>query len=135
MTLLTLKPISVGFGNRDIIDAQRNLPRIKEEWYPTVLVLHRFMVAVAWRPRTRMVQMVRWWIRWFGTEVPSQGSEGRHQACVDLAGMLGSPGFWDSPWTTVDSGPITDADIGAWSFSILMLVKFTAFLPFAGQKG
>ena len=30
-----------------VIDARRNLLRVKEEWYPRVLSLHRFMVAIA----------------------------------------------------------------------------------------
>ena len=30
-----------------VIDARRNLLRVNKEWYPRVLVLHRFMVAIA----------------------------------------------------------------------------------------
>ena len=30
-----------------VIDARRNLLRVKKDWYPLVLSLHRFMVAIA----------------------------------------------------------------------------------------
>ena len=30
-----------------VIDAWRNLLRVKKEWYPRILSLHRFMVAIA----------------------------------------------------------------------------------------
>ena len=109
-----------------VIDVYRNLLCLKKEWYSRVLVLHRLMVAVAREALNHSGGIVRWWIRWFGAEVPSQRFGG---LVVEMAGMPVPPGFLgDSSWTPVDSGPITGADISAWSFSIPMLVKFTAFL-------
>ena len=73
--------------------------------------------------------MVRWWIRWFGVEVPSPRFGGSTPGLLwTLLVCLFHLGFLDSSWTTVDSGPITDADTSAWSFSFPVLVKFVAFL-------
>ena len=43
--------IAADFGRlrqpAEVIDARRNLLRVKKEWYPRILSLHRFMVAIA----------------------------------------------------------------------------------------
>ena len=43
--------IAADFGRlrqpEQVIDARRNLLRVKKEWYPRILSLHRFMVAIA----------------------------------------------------------------------------------------
>ena len=112
-----------------VIDARRNLLRVKKEWYPRMLSLHRFMVAIAWeslnisensgstadplvwdhssRPKVRRVDT---------------------RVVVDLASLPGPPGFLDSSWYSIDSGPLTDVDVVCWPFSTSMLVRFTSFL-------
>ena len=47
---------------------------------------------------------------------------------VDLASLLGPPGFLNNNWIQVDAGPITSADISVWPYSVGILVRFTSFL-------
>ena len=41
---------------------------------------------------------------------------------VDLASLLGPPGFLNSSWIQVDAGHISGADIAAWPYSVGFLV-------------
>ena len=47
---------------------------------------------------------------------------------VDLASLLGPPGFLNGPWFQVHGGSISGADIAAWPCSGGILCKFTTFL-------
>ena len=47
---------------------------------------------------------------------------------VDLASLPGPPGFLDGPWIQVHGGRIPGADVAAWSYSVGILCKITAFL-------
>ena len=47
---------------------------------------------------------------------------------VDLASLLGPPGFLNHSWIHVHAGRITGDDIAAWSYSVCFLVRFTSFL-------
>ena len=47
---------------------------------------------------------------------------------VDIASLPGRPGFLGSPWTQVDAGRTSGADVAAWPYSVGILVKFTSFL-------
>ena len=109
----------------------------KKEWYPRLLSLHRFMVAIARESlniseNSGSVIDPLCWDCGSRTEVRRVDD----RVVVDLAELLGPPGFLDSSWVTVDSGPLTDADVACWPYSVSMLVKFSSFLStFVGQKG
>ena len=47
---------------------------------------------------------------------------------VDLASLLGPPGFLNNSWIQVHAGRITADDIAAWPKSVSILVRFTSFL-------
>ena len=68
-----------------VIDARRNFLSVKKEWYPRMLVLHKFMVAIARQALNHgdadgsLIDALLW----------DKGSKPK----VDLAGMLGPPWF------------------------------------------
>ena len=47
---------------------------------------------------------------------------------VDLASLPGRCGFLSGTWMQFDGGCITGLDVVAWSYSVGILCKFTAFL-------
>ena len=112
-----------------VIDARRNLLRVKKDWYPRILSLHRFMVAIAWEAlnisdNSGSLADPLVWDR--GSKPKARRIDDR--VVVDLASLPGPPGFLDHDWFTVDSGPLTDCDISVWPFSTSILVKITSFL-------
>ena len=112
-----------------VIDARRNLLRVKKEWYPTILSLHRFMVAIA-RESLNISDAsgsIADPLVWDRGSKPKARRIG-DRVVVDLAKLPGPPGFLDHDWYSLNSGPLTDADISLWPFSTSILVKFTSFL-------
>ena len=112
-----------------VIDARRNLLRVKKEWYSRVLSLHRFMVAIARESLNigdsngSVIDPLCW----------DRGSRSKvrrvdERVLVELAQLPGPPGFLDHEWVSLDSCPLTDVDISLWPYSVPMLVKFTCFL-------
>ena len=120
------------FGRRRVspavIDARRNLSGVCSRWYPVILDLHRFYIAIAravvnhdglggtapdplvWsagalRKRRRLVFAVR-----------------------DRAFLPGPPWVWCSVWCQVPSAVISCADVDLWPFSPGLLVKWVSFL-------
>ena len=112
-----------------LIDARRRLLKARSHWYPIMLDLHRFMVAIA---RVSVNHDGR------GGTAPDplvwdQGSRPKARKLairvnVDLASLPGPPGFLNSSWVQVSAGCINDADIAAWPYSVSILVLFTSFL-------
>ena len=111
-----------------LIDARGRLLKAPSHWYPILLDLHRFMIAVAevsvnhdgkggtapdplvWdqgRPKVRKLAI---------------------RVNVDLASLPGPPGFLNSYWVQVSAGRTTGADIAAWPYSVSILIRFTSFL-------
>ena len=102
-----------------LLDARRRLLKARSHWYPIMMDLHRFMIAVArvsvnhdgkggtapdplvWDQESRPK------VRKLATGVN-----------VDLASLPGPPGFLNNSWIQVDAGRITGADISAWSYSV-----------------
>ena len=120
------------FGRRRVspavIDARRNLSGVCGRWYPVVLDLHRFFIAIsravvnhdgrsgtapdplvwsagALRERRRLVHAVR-----------------------DRAFLPGPLGIWCSEWFQVLAAVVCDEDVGLWPFSSGLLVKWISFL-------
>ena len=120
------------FGRRRVspavIDARRNLSGVCGLWYPFILDLHRFFIAIAravvnhdglggtapnplvWsagalRKRRRLVHAVR-----------------------DRAFLPGPPGIWYSGWFQVPAAAICADDIALWPYTPSLLVKWVSFL-------
>ena len=112
-----------------LIDARRRLLQARSHWYPIMLDVHRFMIAVA---RVSVNHDGK------GGTAPDplvwdQGSRSKVRKIatrvnVDLASLLGRPGFLNSSWIQVSAGRITGADIAAWQYSVRILIRFTFFL-------
>ena len=112
-----------------LIDVRRRFLQACSYWYPIMLDLHRFMIAVA---RVSVNHDGR------GGTAPDplvwdQG--GRQKARklairinVDLASLPCPPGFLIGPWIQVHGGHISGADIAAWPYSVGILCRFTSFL-------
>ena len=102
-----------------LIDARRRLLRVRSHWYPIMMDLHRFMIAVA---RVSVNHDGE------GGTAPDplvwdQGSRPKVRKLavrvnVDLASLSGPPVFFfkkkNNSWVQVSAGHITDADIAAW---------------------
>ena len=98
-----------------LIDARRRLLLARSHWYPIMLDVHRFMLAVA---RVSVNHDGK------GGTAPDplvwdQGSMPKVRKLVirvnvDLASLPG--GFLNSSWVQVIPGRITGADIAAWLF-------------------
>ena len=79
-----------------VIDARRNLLRVKKEWYPRVLSLHRFMVAIV----RESLNVGEGDGSIFNPLVWDLGSRTKvrrvhDRVVVDLAQLPGPPGFLD----------------------------------------
>ena len=93
-----------------LIDARRRLLKARSYWYPIVLDLHRFMIAVAGvtvnhdgRGGTAPDPLV--WDQ--GGRLKARKLTIRVN--VDLASLPGPPGFLGGPWVQVDAGHISGA--------------------------
>ena len=112
-----------------LIDARRRLLGARSHWYPIMVDLHRFMIAIA---RVSVNHDGR------GGTAPDplvwdQGSKPKVRKLairvnVDLASLPGPPGFLNSTWIQVDDGPISRDDVAAWPYSVGILIRFTSFL-------
>ena len=123
---------AAGLGRRRVspavIDACRNLSGVCGRWYPVILDLHRFFIAISravvnhdglggtaphplvWsagasRKRRRLVHAVR-----------------------DRAFLPGPPGIWCSEWYQVPAAVVCDEDIVVWPYTPGLLVKWVSFL-------
>ena len=107
------------FGNA-VIDARRNLSGVRGRWYPVLLDLHRFFVAIS-----RAVVNHDCGI---GTApdplVWSAGALPKRRRFVhavrDRAFLPGPPGIWDSDWVP--------EDVALWPYTPGLLVKWVTFL-------
>ena len=112
-----------------LIDARRTLLGARSHWYPIMVDLHRFMIAIA---RVSVNHDGR------GGTAPDplvwdQGSRPKVRRLavrvnVDLASLPGPPRFLHSDWVQVHSGNISGDDVSAWPYSVSILVRFTSFL-------
>ena len=97
-----------------LIDARRRLLKVRSHWYTIMLLLHRFMIAVA---RVTVNHDGR------GGIAPDpliwdQGGPKKARKLdigvnIDLASLLGPPGFLNGPWFQVHGGCISGADFAA----------------------
>ena len=119
------------FGRRRVgnavIDARRNLSGVCGRWYPVVLALHRFFIAIS-----------RTVVNYDGMDGtapdPLVWSAGAHpkrrrlvHAVRDQAFLPGPPGIWDSEWFHVPASAICAEDIAHWPYTPSLLVKWVSF--------
>ena len=129
LKLILLLILVVVIGLRFFIDARRRLLQARSHWFPIMLDLHRFMIAVA---RVSVNHDDKGGIA-PDPLVWNQGSRPKIRKLdirmdADLAFLPGPPGFLNSSWIEVAAGRITGAGIAAWAYSVSILIRFTSFL-------
>ena len=113
----------------DVITARRNLLRIRRLWYPIMLDLRRFMVAIS------RIEVNH---DGFGGSAPDAmvwdvGGVANTRSLtsrliVDYAALPGPPDFLGNSWRSLDSLPISPEDVAAWPYSVDILLVFSSFL-------
>ena len=113
-----------------LIVARCRLVKARSHWYPIMLDLHRFMIAVArvsvnhdGKGGTAPDPLV--WVQGAGRPKVRKLAI---RVNVDLASLPGPPGFMNNSWVQVSAGCVTGADIAAWPSSVSILIRFTSFL-------
>ena len=120
------------FGRRRVgnvvIDVRRNLSGVCGRWFPVILDLHRFFIAIS-----RAV------VNHDGREdtapdplVWSAGARPKRRRLVhavrDRAFLPGPPGIWESEWLHVPSFAVSADDVAHWPYSLGLLVKWVFFV-------
>ena len=114
----------------DVITARRNLLRVRRLWYPIMLDLHRFMVAIS------RIEVNH---DGFGGTAPDamvwdKGGVAKTRApsfrlIVDYATLPGPPNFLSSAlgvlWILFQ---LLHEDVAAWPYSVDILLVFSSFL-------
>ena len=123
---------AVDFGRRRVghavIDARRNILGVCGRWYPVILDLHRFFIAIS-----RAV------VNHDGSDgttldplVWSAGAVSKRRRLVhavrDLVMLPGPPATWTSEWFSTLASAIGAEDVAHWPYSVSLLVKWVAFL-------
>ena len=111
-----------------VIDARRNLSGVCGRWYPVVLVLHLFFIAIS-RAVVNDDGSV-------GTAphllVLCPGALPKRRRVVhavrDVALLHGPAPVWDSGWVSVLPTSVTADDVCHWPYSVGVPVKLVAFL-------
>ena len=113
----------------DVITARRDLLRVRRCWYPIMIDLHKFTVAISrievshdGHGGTAPDAMV--WDR--GGIVKNRATSFR--LIVDYATLPGPPGFSSCTWCTLYPLPITPEDVAVWPYSVNILLEFSSFL-------
>ena len=122
------------FGRRRVgnavIDARRNLSGGCGRWYPVILDLHRFFIAIS----RAVVNHDDG-----GGSAPdpliwSAGALSKRRRLVhavrDRALLPGPPATWDSGWVDVPASAISAEDIAHWPYTHGFLVKWVAFFRY-----
>ena len=116
-------------GGPAIIDARRNLSGVCGRWYPVILDLHRFFIAIS-----RAVVNHDG----FGGTAPdpmvwSAGSLPKRRRIVhavrNLAMLPGPPALWLGEWVAGPSVALGADDVAQWPYTPgLLVVKWVSFL-------
>ena len=130
-TVRITKDEAADFGRRRVgpavIDARRNLSGVCGRWYPVILDLHRFFIAISRAVETPVKNegIAPDPVVWSAGALPKRRR--LVHAVRDLAMLPGPPAIWLGEWVT---GP---AAVGAeafaqWPFTPGLLAKWFAFL-------
>ena len=120
------------FGRRrvgdSVIDARRNLSGVCNRWYPVILDLHRFFIAVSRAvvnhdgdPGTAPDPLA-----WSAGALPKRRR--LVHAVRGRAFLPGPPGIWHSEWVHGPASAICAEDIALWPYTPGLLVKWVSFL-------
>ena len=117
------------FGRRRVGNtARRNLSGVCSRWYPVLLDLHRFFIAVSRAvanhdggPGTAPDPLV-----WSAGALPKRRR--LVHAVRNRAFLPGPPGLWDSDWVNIHASAISAADVALWPYNPGLLVKWVSFL-------
>ena len=120
------------FGRRRVglavIDARRNLSGVCGRWYPVILDLHRFFVAISTAVAnhdgsdgTAPEPMV-----WSAGSLPKRRR--LVHAVRDLAMLPGPPAIWLGEWIAGPAVDIGAEDVAQWPYTPGLLVTWVAFL-------
>ena len=120
------------FGRRRVspavIDARRNFSGVCGRWYPVVLDLHRFFIAISRAvvnhddgPGTAPDPLV------WSAGVLHERRRLVH-AVRDRAFLPGPPGIWCSEWFQIPAAVVCAEDIALWPYTPGLFVKWVSFL-------
>ena len=120
------------FGRRRVspavIDARRNMSGVCSRWYPIILDLHRFFIAISravvnhdGRDGTAPDPLV-----WSAGALPKRRR--LVHAVRDRAFLPGPLGIWHSEWIQIPATAISAEDIALWPYTPRLLVKWVSFL-------
>ena len=120
------------FGRRRVgnavIDARRNLSGVCGRWYPVILDLHRFFIAISRAVvnhdggiGTALDSLV-----WSAGALPKRPI--LVHAFRDRAFLSGPLGLWDSAWVNIPASVISAADVALWPYTPGLSVKWVSFL-------
>ena len=111
-----------------VIDARRNLSGVCSRWYPVILDLHRFFIAISRAVvnhdgfgGTAPDPMV-----WSACSLPKRRR--LVHAVRDLALLPGLPAIWLREWVASPSVTINADDVAQWPYTPGLLVKWVSFL-------
>ena len=119
-----------------VIDARRNLSGVCGRWYPVLLDLHRFFIAISravvnhdGRDGTAPDPLV-----WSAGALPKRRR--LVHAVRDRAVLPGPPGIGDSEWVNVPASAICAEDIAHWPYTPSLLLSGSPFwVVFTGLLG
>ena len=111
-----------------VIDARRNLSGVCGRWYPVIVHLHGFFIAISravvnhdGRDGTAPDPLV-----WSSGAYPKRRR--LVHAVRDLAFLPGLPGIGDSEWVNVPAAAICAEEIAQWPYTPGLLIKWVSFL-------
>ena len=111
-----------------VVDARRNLSGICGRWYPVLLDLHRFFIAIS----RAVVNHDGWESAAPDPMVWSAGANPKRRRLVhavrDRALLPGPPGLWESEWVNIRVFAVCAEDIAHWPYTAVLLVKWVSFL-------
>ena len=121
------------FGRRRVslavIDARSNLSGVCGRWYPVLLDLHRFFIAISrtgvnhdGREGTAPDPLV------WSARVRPKRRRLVHAVRDRFFFLPGPLGIWESEWLNVPSSAVGADDVAQWPYSPGLLVKWVSFL-------
>ena len=110
-----------------VIDARRNLSGVCGRWYPVILELHRFFIAISRAvvnhdgiDGTAPDPLV-----WSAGALPKRRR--LVHAVLHHAMLPGPLAIWDSEWISVPGAAISADDVAHWPCTTGLLVKWVVF--------
>ena len=102
---------------QEVIDARRNFSGVCGRWYPVILELHRFFIAISravvnhdGNDGTAPDPMI-----WSSGALPKRRQ--LVHAVRDRAFVPGPPAIWDSDWISVPASAIGADDVAHWPYT------------------